>query len=129
MANKFKGDISFDVNGKSYTMRFSANALCELEDATGMGINALLAQLSDPASMRLKMVRAVLWAGLRDHHSDVTLHQAGEIITDLTLPRAMELASKSFELAFQDTSKSVPPKPAQTGSAKSTIQVGTGLPS
>lgn len=131
MANKFKGDVSFDAGGRSFTMRFSANALCELEDATGMGINALLTVLADPAKMRLKMVRAVLWAGLQDHHPDVTLHQAGEIITDLSLTKAMDLAGKSFELAFQDTSKSVPQKPAQTGSAKSMTQTptGTGLAS
>jgi hypothetical protein len=127
VANRFKGDVSFDAGGKSYTMRFSANALCELEDATGMGINALLTILADPAKMRLKMVRAVLWAGLQDHHPDVTLHQAGEIITDLSLTKAMDLAGKSFELAFQDTSKSVPPKPGKSPAKLDETQAGTGL--
>jgi hypothetical protein len=109
-------------------MRFSANALCELEDAIGMGVNAVATQMSDPSTMRLTMVRTVFWAGLRDHHPDITLHQAGEIITDLSLTKAMELVSKAFELAFQDNSKAHPQKPGQKSPAISAA-AGTGLPS
>lgn len=129
MANRFKGEVSFDCGDKPYIMRFSANALCELEDALGMGVNAVATQMSDPSTMRLTMVRTVFWAGLRDHHPDVTLHQAGEIITDLSLTKAMELVSKAFELAFQGNDNPRPQKPGQKSPAVQSGTVGTGLPS
>lgn len=126
MANKFKGDVSFESGEKTYTMRFSANALCELEDALEMGVNAIATHLANPESMRWKMVRVVFWAGLRDHHQEITLHQAGEIITDISPTAAMGLISKAFELAFQDNSKAHPPKPGQKSPAVKG-EAGTGL--
>lgn len=130
MANRFKGEVPFEANEKTYTMRFSANALCELEGVTGIGVNAVANQIANPETLRLTMVRAVFWAGLRDHHPEITLHQAGEIITDISLTKAMELVSKSFELAFQDNSKSVPQKPGRTSPAKlDENAAGTGLAS
>jgi hypothetical protein len=128
VANKFKGDVSFETGEKTYTMRFSANALCELEDALEMGVNAVAKQLANPESMRLKMVRVVFWAGLRDHHPEITLHQAGEIITDVSLTQAMGVVSKAFELAFQDNSKAHPQKPGQKGPVVKG-EAGTGLQS
>lgn len=127
MANKLKGEVSFEVGEKSYTMRFSANALCELEDATDMGINAVASQISDPANLRLKTVRAVFWAGLRDHHPEMTLHQAGEIVTEITLPKALELVGSAFELAFQEEPKARPSKPGPASPAKKETAAGTGL--
>lgn len=125
MANKFKGDVSFESGDKTYTMRYSANALCELEDALDMGVNAIATRLANPESMRWKMVRVVFWAGLRDHHQEITLHQAGEMITDISATAAMELISKAFELAFQDNSKAHPQKPGQKGPAAK-AEAGTG---
>lgn len=127
MANKFRGDVSFESGGQTYTMRFSANALCELEDALEMGVNAVASQLANPESMRLKMVRVVFWAGLRDHHPEITLHQAGEIITDVSLTAAMGLVSKAFELAFQDNSKTHPPQPGKKSPEVKSGSAGTGL--
>ncbi len=126
MANKLKGEVSFQSGEKTYTMRFSANALCELEDALEMGVNTVATQLANPESMRLKMVRVVFWAGLRDHHPEITLHQAGEIITDVSLTAAMGLVSKAFELAFQDNSKAHPQRPGSKSPAVKG-EVGTGM--
>lgn len=127
MANKHKGEVSFEVAGVNYTMRFSANALCELEDALDMGINAVATQLGNPASLRLKTVRAVFWAGLRDHHPDMTTVQAGDLVTELGIPRAIELVGKAFELTFQDAPKVRPLKPGQPGPATTDQPAGTGL--
>jgi hypothetical protein len=111
-------------------MRFSANALCELEDLLDMGVNAVAAQLSNVESLRLKTVRAIFWAGLRDRHPKITLQQAGELVTEITLPRAMEMIGTAFQLAFQDTPKARPPKPGSVVPAKTEPEPeldGTGL--
>lgn len=125
MANRFKGEVSFRAGDIEYTMRFSANALCELEDAIGMGVNAVATQLADPSSLRLKMVRSVFWAGLRDRHPDMTIKHAGDLITELSLTKAMELVSDAFTLAFAREAEAHPPQPGEAGPAK-TDQAGTG---
>ncbi len=118
MANVHKGEVGFDLEGKPYTLRFSANALCELEDALDCGINAVAAQLSKPESLRLKTVRAVFWAGLQDRHPQVTLQEAGEMVTALTLQGALGLIGQGLSAAFpqvdgvEGDTKQRPPQPA-----------------
>lgn len=128
MANKNKGEVSFEVNEKSYTMRFSANALCELEDVLNMGVNDVAEQMAKPKNLRIKTVRGIFWAGLRDCHPEITITQAGELIQDLTLPRCLELIGKAFTLAFQDSTKSRPQQPTvKTEAVGKAEAVGTGL--
>jgi hypothetical protein len=129
MTNSFRGEVPLQVGETTYTLRFSANALCELEDALGMGINKIAAQMADPETMRMKTVMTVVWAGLRDRHPDITLAQAGEILTDASLSRAMEAVSKAFILTFgspaEEGQEAFPLKPGHKGPAKSNSS-GTG---
>jgi hypothetical protein len=116
LANKNKGEVSFEVNEKSYTMRFSANALCELEDVLNMGVNDVAEQMAKPKNLRIKTVRGIFWAGLRDYHPEITITQAGELI------------GKAFTLAFQDSTKSRPQQPTVKTEAVGKVEaVGTGL--
>lgn len=126
MANPVKGEVSFEANEKVYKMRFSANALCELEDQVGMGINAIATQLADPNNLRLKTVRAVFWASLLDYHPDITLRQAGDLVTEINMTEALKLITKAFELTFQDAPKVRPPKPGSVSPANKEA-AGTGL--
>ena len=45
MGNPYKGEVQFTAGGKSYTLYFSINAMCELEEALGDGI----VQLASPS--------------------------------------------------------------------------------
>lgn len=103
--NKFKGEVALPAGDKTYMVRFTANALCEMEEALGMGINQIATQLADVANMRIKTVRAMLWAGLRDAHRETTLQAAGEILDEASLTTAMETISKAFALAFEDKTR------------------------
>jgi hypothetical protein len=106
MANPQKGEVSFEAGGASYTMRLSVDALCALEEATGKGVVALSAELSDPARLRMSTVRHVVWAGLREHHPDVSLKAAGELIVEAGgLAKMMEHVSLAFQRAFPDEEK------------------------
>lgn len=85
MANPHRGEVSFEAEGTEYTLQYSNNALVELEDRLDRGIvdisSELLSWAKDPKRIRLGTIRAVLWAGLREHHPEVDLRAAGEIIT------------------------------------------------
>jgi hypothetical protein len=102
MANANRGEVSFEADGKEYTLRFSTNALCELEEKLDTNFIEVAKRLSDQANVRLSLVRAVVWAGLRDRHSEITLEQAGDLISNVGMLKIMQLVAKSFERSFSD---------------------------
>jgi len=111
MANPHRGQVALAAGDATYTLCFSANALCELEDATGQAVTQITEKFnSGGASM--KLVRALVWAGLQDHHPDIDLKGAGRIITDAGMAPTMEAVGRAFELAFPDVEEggSRPPK-------------------
>jgi hypothetical protein len=111
--NPHKGEVSFDAGGQSYTLRFSVDALCGLETVTGKGIVALLDELMDQSRMSLTMMRQVVWCGLREHHPDITVKDAGELIAKAGgFLKMMEHVSSAIALAFpSEDTKPNPPKP------------------
>lgn len=102
MANPHRGSVALQAGDRAYTLSFSVNALCELEDALEQPVAQIANALNDPDTVRLTTVRALVWAALRDHHEDVTLKGAGEIITDAGMPACMEAIGKAFKLAFPE---------------------------
>ena len=83
MANHHKGEVDFTVAKKVYTFAFSINAMCEMEAALGGNVVDLANMMSDPAKMSIKTMRTVFWAGLRDHHEELTEVDAGRLMNDL----------------------------------------------
>lgn len=115
MANAHKGEIAFEAGGKSYTLRFSTNAICELENALDRSIISISQDLvnaeKNPESLRFSTLRAILWAGLREHHPGMTLVEAGDVMTEIGgLSKAVELIAEGFTLAF--------PEPQANGAAR-----------
>lgn len=84
MANPHKGEVAFEAGGRNYTLRFSADALCQLEDALGRGLIDILNEIAGwfdaPEKIRFSFIRQVFWAGLRDAHPDIDVKQAGELL-------------------------------------------------
>ncbi len=79
MANSLKGEVSLVYSGADYTMVLDFNALCDFEGETGK--NAL-SVLDGGSSMTASDMRALLWAGLRQRHPEMTLSLAGEILSE-----------------------------------------------
>ncbi|WP_396190307.1 GTA-gp10 family protein [Flavobacterium sp.] len=95
MANPARGEVALAVADTEYTLKFSTNAICELEDRLDKGLNLIVANME-----RLTTVRALLWAGLRAKHPDVTITQAGEIIDRIGMAQATEVIGKALTAAF-----------------------------
>ena len=102
MSNPHKGEIEFTVGGKTYTLYFSINAMCELEDALGGNVVELATLMADSSKVSIKNVRTVFWAGLRDHHEAMSITDAGRLMSEMGVAQAMELVAKAFTLAFPD---------------------------
>lgn len=121
MANPHKGEVAFKDGGKEYKLSFSANALCELEDLMNLGVNEITTRLGQADKLRIKTVRAVFWAGLTDHHEGITVKEAGEMLTRLTVAKAVELIAEAFTRAFPEAggeAEARPPKPDQAGTGQ-----------
>ncbi len=99
MSNINRGEVSLPVGEKTYTLHFSVNAICELEDAAGTNFGAFIDQAE---SMGLRGIRILVWAGLRDRHDEVSMKDAGDIVEKAGLELAATKAMEAFSAAFPD---------------------------
>lgn len=95
MANPHRGEVTFKAADTEYTLVFSTNAICELEELLDKGLNAIVANME-----RLMTVRAMLWAGLRTKHPDITIAKAGELIDTCGMLVATDVIDKALQAAF-----------------------------
>lgn len=117
MANRERGQVSIDIDGKAYKLVYSTNALCELEDALNRNVNSITAEVQDPSKVRLKTLRAMFWAGLTEHHPDIDLKAAGNLMTIGGASAVMTKVGEAFRLAFPEADEvngRPPAKPAAT---------------
>ena len=121
MSNPHRGEASFEVEGKAYRVRFSWNAAAEYEEAAGKPLSDAL---FDIARERLsaRSLRAMLWAGLQEHHQEVTLKDAGRLIDKMgrkEAQRVMGVALRYFfpELEPAEERAPDPPTPAAPAGA------------
>lgn len=130
MTNKLRGEVALSVGSgdtaKTYILRFSANALCDLEEITGKSIMNIMADVKDPEKMSMTTVRAMIYAGLKEHHPKITLQDAGNIVQDLTMLGAYLKVAEAAKAAFPDVEED-PPQPV--GPLKEPPPAGTGLDS
>jgi hypothetical protein len=140
MANPHRGEVSFEANGKIWTLRYSANALCALEAELDRGILDIAAEMQSwgpplgadgkpldetadqvaarARRVRLSFVRALFWAGLTEDAPHLTLAHAGDLMTEIGgLQVAVSLVVDAFAKAFPDaeTKDARPRKPGQAG--------------
>lgn len=117
MANPHRGDVEIlDVAGKSFTLQFNIDAFCALEEKVGKPYQVLAVEVAYPETMTVTLVRAMLWAGLREHHADLTLKEVGErFIGDPGggLQRVLPPLSKAIERAFPKAAEGNPTPPGQ----------------
>lgn len=97
MSNSLKGEVSFEAYGDTYTLAFPINSLIKLEERLGCGIVQIGDQLNGGASMGT--IRALFWAGLIAHHN-LSEDEAGDLIDEVGLAEAAELAGKSLTLSM-----------------------------
>ncbi|ARR55331.1 hypothetical protein HY78_18735 [Rhizorhabdus wittichii DC-6] len=96
------GTIAFEAQGKARSLRFTVNALCLLEDKLEKSTLDIATELQ--FNPRITTVRAMFWAGGGDH--DMTLGQVGEMVDDLGIEKAIDIARRAFAAAFPDEDRS-----------------------
>ncbi len=100
MTNIIKGKFDFVAAGKTYSLQFTANGMCELEAAANCSTMAFLKRMEANAENDLSFidVRLLFWAGLQEHHPELTVKDAGRIVQDMGgLAEAMTLAGQAVQ--------------------------------
>ncbi len=124
MVNPHKGEVELAVGEARYTLRFSIDALCRAEEATGFPLALLAIKLSNPSTASLSLVRQMLYAGLSEAHPDMDLKQVGDLIVPAGgIAVALQKIDEAFALAFPEIKASASPPP------KGPRQRRTGRPS
>lgn len=81
-------------DGVEYELRFTLNALAELEDRYGSP-QAAFDKLEKEQSM--KALRFILWAGMQSAHPNMTETQVGNLIDTANMQDLMESISSVFD--------------------------------
>lgn len=96
MGNPHRGEVALGT----HTLCMSINAICELEEEIGAGINQIAADLASPETMRMSALRDVVWAALREHHPGMTKEEAGRIMAEVGVAETSARLGEAFEAAF-----------------------------
>jgi len=119
MANPHRGEVALHAGDQTYTLRLSVNAVIEIENHFDLGINQVSEKLSNPASMRLGNLRAIVFYALKEHHPNMTESGAGEVIGRAGFDAVGEAIQEAMRLAFPEaTDDGRPPKPERGGTGK-----------
>ena len=101
MANKQKGEVSLNALDRDLTLKFSTNALCELEDLTGISAIEVANSLDDEKSVTMKLLRQLVYCGLLHNDGDqISISDTGNIIDQVGHTAIGEKIAEAFVLAF-----------------------------
>lgn len=97
MANAERGEVGFEALGKSWVLRYSTNAMCEIEEALGEPILAIANQLQDESRVSIRTLRALFRHGVEGCED---LKHAGELMDAIGFADAGQLIGEAFTRAF-----------------------------
>lgn len=106
MANPYRGEVSFEASGKTYTMVFTTNAICSLEDESGLSFQEVVAKVE---LMGVRGIRKLALAGLSTKHPDLSAEEVGDIIDAVGVPVISDAIISSFnKSAFSEAAQKQP---------------------
>lgn len=84
--NPLRGQAPLVVGGATKILVFDVNSLCLAENALGVSAFDILGLLNDD-NLTMTQARALLWAGLSEHHP-CSVTDAGKIISEIGIGAA-----------------------------------------
>lgn len=114
MANANKSEVDLTIGDKTYTLKFGRNAMASVESLFGGTPFPEVA-----ANRSYSAVRAMLWAALQHHHSDIDLIAVGDLMDELNDDAHIGIVlGKAISLALPK--KGRPQKPDQANGTGTT---------
>lgn len=120
-ANAQRGEVEFEASGKTYKVRIDWNAIALAEEASRCSyvdiLDAFSAPPGQPIRVSIRVVRALLWAGLQESHSTVTLDDVGKLIGDIGPLAAVDVAMRALTAVLPEVDADDPPADPPTPAA------------
>lgn len=84
MSNTERGTYDLTIGEKTYKLRLSTNACCELEAlfSTPQREVGFIEVLAKVQRSSMRSIRGLMWACLRDFHPELSLTDVGKLIDD-----------------------------------------------
>lgn len=124
MSNPHKGEVELKAGDKIYVLRFSIDAICNLEDATGEPFSVTASAMARQETASMTLTRLLLHAALRENHPELSLKDAGEIIPEAGgMGPVAEMVFEAFAHAFPAPEASGTPRPQNRAARRA---AGTG---
>ena len=95
MSNKHRGLVEIELD-KTRQIRFTLNALAELEDKLGMSLTEL-----EGLNMGVKQIRTFLWAGLIHEEPELTEAAVGNMVDFENIGYVNEKINEAFQRATE----------------------------
>lgn len=95
-----RGAIPFEVDGTTFQMRFSVNAMLAYEDKFGENFVGALREMEDKDVPDFKRLRGLFWAGVGP--DQISVEEAGELISDVGFSGAVALITQAAQAAFPE---------------------------
>lgn len=108
MANIHRGEVNLTSSNKNFVLRLTINSLCEFESVVQMDATQAIEQFLEASrvgSIKLRIVRALLWAALLEKHQ-MTLDDAGKLIDEVGLKDILDAIGNAIIAAFPKEEKS-----------------------
>lgn len=125
MANPQKGEIEFEIGGKTYVYLLGTYGLAKLEAAMGGQSWTKVLENLDPHSMRLWL--AVFHCGLLLHHEPISEKEASRLLDELTLGKFMERWGEVLKAQFPGQGEDTIARPPGAVAKSSNNGIGTPL--
>lgn len=94
MANKHRGEVAIKLD-KIRKLKFTTNALAELEDVLGVPLSKL-----DTLDMGIRTIIKMFWASLLHDDPEITLKEAGELMDYSSLTEISDKVREALELSL-----------------------------
>jgi len=122
MATTHNQKVQFEAAGRMYTLVYSINALCALEAKVGQSISRIFFDLGN---IGISTMRTVFWAGLQQHHPEISENEAGRLMEHLGIHPATMLVMQAIVGAFPSADPTAAgDRPLEQASA---MHPGTGM--
>ena len=95
MSNKHRGLVEIELD-KTRQIRFTLNALAELEDKLGVSLTEL-----EGLNMGVKQIRTFLWAGLLHEEPELSEQAVGNMVDFDNIEYINEKINEAFQRATQ----------------------------
>ena len=110
---------SIELNGKEYCLEYDINSGCDIEDAAGKSVSAVVNDAL--TNLSIKANRLLLWGGLRKHYPDLTLNDAGNLLSGEDRVSVLNTCIEEMKSAgFFGRAAKKPPKKATDSKASGT---------